>query len=379
MRSLIHPRWRTLPAGVALTVAGLLVPANPAGAQASWTVVPSPSPGATANNLADVTAAVPGAVWAVGSTYDNATGAERTLALRFNGTAWTRVTTPNTAGGTVNRLDRVDASAADNVWAIGSGAPLRFDGTAWRTMPATTGIRGLDVVAPGDVWGVGTADAATRVARWNGSAWTVIPSLPPAPTRHLMAFEAVAARTPTDVWAVGWDRDYTPRDRPVSSLIAHWDGVAWTRVPSPSPRTRNTLNDVVVVAPDDIWAVGVAQDVGGGIVNHSLALHWNGTAWTDVTVPAAEAGAPDQLLSVTAVSASSVWAVGYYASPTDGIEPLIEHWDGTRWSVNPTPATGTPASLGGVAAAGGSGTVWAVGGTQPPSPARTLTMLTRQG
>jgi hypothetical protein len=64
------------------------------------------------------------------------------------------------------------------------------------------------------------------------------------------------------------------------------------------------------------------------------------------------------LAGVAAVSAADVWAVGG-SQTTTGSPTLIEHWDGTSWSVvaSPTPGAGR---LNGVAGLGGGG-LWAVG------------------
>jgi hypothetical protein len=242
-------------------------------------------------------------------------------------------------------------------------------------------VRGLDAVSATEVWTVGFSGSATFVSRWNGSSWVTIPSLPPGPGRHLMVLEAVAARTPTDVWAVGWDRDYDTAGRPVSSLVAHWNGTSWTRIPSPNPLNRNILYDVTALASNDVWAVGVAQDTtGSGIKQRSLMTHWDGTAWSTVTTPQAEAGSDDILLSVAAVSASGVWAVGYYYSPTSGIhEPLLLHAVGSTVTRDPGPNIADPAFLWGTAALS-DGTVWAVGYASPAGAGdRTLSMRTTGG
>jgi hypothetical protein len=50
-------------------------------------------------------------------------------------------------------------------------------------------------------------------------------------------------------------------------------------------------------------------------------------------------GSPvDLLKGETAMSTSDVWAVGdYYCSNGYPSRTLIEHWDGTQWSVVPSP------------------------------------------
>ena len=69
----------------------------------------------------------------------------------------------------------------------------------------------------------------------------------------------------------------------------------------------------------------------------------------------------NELFSVAAVSASNVWAVGFSTDSTTTDHTLIEHWNGTSWSVvkSPSPGSGSD-SLSGVAAISANN-VWAVG------------------
>jgi hypothetical protein len=68
------------------------------------------------------------------------------------------------------------------------------------------------------------------------------------------------------------------------------------------------------------------------------------------------------LNAVAAVSANDVWAVGDYSNGTID-QTLLEHWDGSTWSVAPSPNVGTHNNdLYGIAAApASSGAWWAVG------------------
>src|SRR5438270_6017558 len=49
----------------------------------------------------------------------------------------------------------------------------------------------------------------------------------------------------------------------------------------------------------------------------------------------------DRLFGVTAVTANNVWAVGYDYSlrQSVGLSALVEHWDGTLWTVVPNPSS----------------------------------------
>src|SRR5262249_7316914 len=98
--------------------------------------------------------------------------------------------------------------------------------------------------------------------------------------------------------------------------------------------------------------VGFAIDSGDG-VSQPLIEHWNGSAWS--VVPRTAAGAAGgSLTGVAALSASDAWAVG-----VNGNSPLIEHWNGSAWQVVSAPAGDCALSA---VAALASNNVWAVGG-----------------
>ena len=41
-----------------------------------------------------------------------------------------------------------------------------------------------------------------------------------------------------------------------TTLTLHWDGTAWSRIPSPNVEMQNYLSGVDGMVPDDVWAVG---------------------------------------------------------------------------------------------------------------------------
>src|SRR4029450_13716584 len=121
---------------IALALA-LVVVAAAASAAATWTRVASPNRGTVASVLQDVTT-VPGPTtrWAVGYSYDNSVAAYRPLVQRYNGTSWSIVASPSGSANGYSQLNRVDATAANNVWALGydtqSGNLLGgYNGTRW--------------------------------------------------------------------------------------------------------------------------------------------------------------------------------------------------------------------------------------------------------
>src|SRR5207248_3047287 len=92
-------------------------------------------------------------------------------------------------------------------------------------------------------------------------------------------------------------------------------------------------------------------------VGQTLVEHWNGSSWSVISSP--DVGTSSNSLNDVAVaSGNDVWAVGYYADNSVH-KTLIEHWDGNAWSVIPSPNMGTSNNyLHGVQAAA-SNDVWA--------------------
>jgi hypothetical protein len=67
----------------------------------------------------------------------------------------------------------------------------------------------------------------------------------------------VAAASTSDAWAVGTRR--ADQGSAFRTLAEHWNGTAWTTVPSPSPGTGDDwLYGAAAVPGGGFWAVGTA-------------------------------------------------------------------------------------------------------------------------
>jgi len=172
---------------------------------------------------------------------------------------------------------------------------------------------------------------------------------------------AVAVISASNVWAVGFSPH--PSGTPLyirQTLIEHWNGSNWSVFSSPNPagKTWVVLNGVAAVSADDIWAVGHSGDPSS-IPLQTLTEHWNGTSWSIIPSPSPGTYNGNVLNAVAAISTNDVWAVGWYQSGPTGQEggALTMHWDGTSWTVVPNPSRWT---LYGVTAIS-SNDVWAVG------------------
>jgi hypothetical protein len=111
---------------------------------------------------------------------------------------------------------------------------------------------------------------------------------------------SVGAISSTDIWAVGGYDTQT--------LVEHWDGIAWSVVPSPNIGDMSLLRSVAAVATDDVWAVGYYYI---GSTTRTLTEHWDGSQWHIVS--SLSPGAYTNMRwDVTAVATNDVWAVGFH-------------------------------------------------------------------
>src|SRR5207302_867584 len=127
----------------------------------------------------------------------------------------------------------------------------------------------------------------------------------------------------------------------------------WNVVPSPNVPFSSFLLGADALSANNMWAVGVNYDPDG--VQRTLIEHWDGTQWSVVPSPNGSQE-NNSLNAVAAVSANDVWAVGYNFGST-----LTEHWNGTSWAVvnSPSPELGNNLLIGVKAFV--TNDVWAVG------------------
>ena len=139
---------------------------------------------------------------------------------------------------------------------------------------------------------------------------------------------------------------------------------------------NNQLLAVDAVLDNDVWAVGWARDPNGPqFVKRTLIQHFDGTHWSIVPSPNRPDDVFSELHSVSAASANDVWAVG--SSETGGAptRTLIQHWNGTQWRIVPSPNPDSQLNeLRGVVALSANN-AWAIGyrgGTRNETPLETL-------
>jgi hypothetical protein len=275
--------------------------------------------------------------------------------------------------GTFGQIDAVAATSSIDAWAVGyseNSAGTTFgsliehwNGTSWTRKAIPSRCKGGEirsVAAPSssNAW----ATCGKYILHWNGTSWSV------AFTSQVGGFNAVAARSTTNAWAVGSTSNFF-------TLTEHWNGVKWSRIKSPNPRDGNipnhaTLISVTVTSATSAWATGYGINCETSSCTSWSLLHWNGTSWSRPKFP--NLGI---LSGVSASKASRAWAVsqGFFSATLHKYVPGIIHWNGTSWtrSKAPSPAGSSVPGLNGVTAR--PATAWAVGSWGPKGDCQSFT------
>jgi hypothetical protein len=240
--------------------------------------------------------------------------------------------------GSTDEVNAVAATGPDDAWAVGGkpgvlhgqgvGVPAVFhwNGRSWSqvALPGPVHVGYFSAVSASsatDVWAIGGCNSGCTsfAANWNGVKWTWHSS--PA-----AADSAMAAFSPSDVWVA----DYGHLDE--------WTGNSWRRFSAPG---WNGVWTIAGTGPKNIWAGGLAS----GTLQPEV-LHWNGTSWSNLRLPALALPTNGEAVpqSIAVDSASDVWVDGIieYPQPSTGLtefKPFVLHWNGSTWQQLAVPAS----------------------------------------
>jgi len=267
---------------------------------------------------------------------------------------WSIVPSQN-VGTNGNYLNGIASLSTRDAWAVGASRDSNnprtllehWNGYSWKVVaspnPSTSydGLSGVVTISTNNAWAVGTQGSnggnaiQPLIVHWNGSSWNVVSAANPGIGDSPL--NSVAATAANDVWTVG-TYDGTGA---IQALIEHWNGSTWSIVPTPSIGLDNSLNSITALSPTNAWAAGAySTQYGKGMQSHTLVEHWNGSSWSVVTSP--NAGSGDNALNgISALSPTNAWSVGYYANSGGEQQTLTEQWNGSSWSVVSSPASGS--------------------------------------
>jgi hypothetical protein len=225
-------------------------------------------------------------------------------------------------------------------------APAAESGSqSWRVVaPASLAGDDFDVLnstyaaSSSEAWAVGEQRSESSEAfvslfeEWTGSEWKAVPGAALGSSSTGSSLYAVSGTGPSNVWAVGGNSTSSS----ATGLIEHWNGTSWSALaPTSREPANSTLAAVSADSATDVWAVGesaVSEPHTTG--KQPLIEHYNGSSWS-VVQGAFTGNENDTLIAVEAVSPSDVWALGvarprnYSGAGTS----VLEHYNGTEWSI----------------------------------------------
>jgi hypothetical protein len=358
-------RWvhRAMVPGVVGAVAVMLsvflaVPSSPAQAAPSspaWAVVPTPNPASSYSQLSGVSCASKTACIAVGTSH--AAGYSMFAEL-WDGSSWALQQLPPLAAasetGALSGVSCVTKIACMAVGYVqegnGSTLPLAefWDGTSWAEQTAlpvpksstSSVLSAVSCASREACVAVGSSDVApagdyvTLAEAWDGTTWSIEATHNPAKASQLLS---VSCSSATACTAVGsWQEPPPIGPRSGSKvLVEAWDGANWAvqKVPPLASSPFGQLSGVDCTSSSACIAVGYSGLPGAAV---PMAGLWDGTAWSAAAARGVSGAQATQLYAVSCGSASTCTAAGAgdFAS---SIQTLVEAWDGSTWTAEPTP------------------------------------------
>jgi|SRR5579875_926818 len=324
----------------------------------SWRIVPTPSPSHPGGGAKLAGVSCPSASYcvAVGESLAQTAGslAPAPLAMTWNGSKWSVVTTPapeDAAGA----LSSISCATTSNCMAVGSqgadaspaAAPLamKWNAVRWGDVvvpgPAQPGAAALTRVScPAGFCmavgygGLGSAGTALTLAeKWTGSAWKLLTTPTPGGSGQ---FAGVRCFSSANCVGVGWRADSLLPLGQVT-LAEKWNGTSWKTQTTVDPAGIGaaTLDGVACATASACLSTGSTLDLAG-LVRLTLGESADGAHWG--LLPTANPSTlGDELLSVACPAAADCLAVGDYTPLPGGQSTLAEEWNGSTWTALTTP------------------------------------------
>jgi hypothetical protein len=216
---------------------------------------------------------------------------------------------------------RGDGSAATNI--------AKWDGTNWMALGSgiqngvvlALAVSGSDLYAGGRFWTAG-GSAANSIAKWDGSSWSALGSGLSSPGEFI--YVSALAVSGNDLYAGG---TFTVAGGNAASHIAKWNGSSWSALGSGIGNVPGEFPWLyaLAVSGSDLYVGGVFATAGGSPAN-TLAK-WNGSSWSAVG-----SGLSGGDVIALAVSGADLYAGGSFTTAGGSAANGLAKWNGSSWS-----------------------------------------------
>jgi PKD repeat protein len=283
---------------------------------------------------------VPASAKAIGSGTEDIEVSAAIGPLEPSQTYHFRVIAGNVAGATYGEEETFTSGGAE--WGV-QPLPQPAESSEEREAYGVSCASVSDCIAVGSHFALDLHASVTLAEAWDGQAWSAMATPNPPGLqegwknqRHA-TLSGVSCVSAGDCVAVG---DYKGPSEVVEPLAERWDGSKWTVQATKDPsgaQAANLFFGLSCPATTACTAVGTHVEKAG---SSTLAERWDGSEWSVQPTPELIASKEAQLYGVDCVTSSACTAVGtrYVSEATEqatehGYQPLGERWDGTSWSV----------------------------------------------
>ncbi len=210
-----------------------------------------------------------------------------------------------------------------NSWsALGSGVAASPNYPYYGGAVNALAVSGTDLYV-GGVFTTAGGIAATNVAKWDGSSWSVLGS---GMNSNVLAL----AVSGNDLYAGGW---FTSAGGTAATNIAKWNGSSWSALGSGVAGVDQWSGvNALAISGTELFAGGRFIRAGG-IAADNIAK-WNGSSWSalgsGVSIPAYD----HYLVGVHAltISGTDLYAGGWFTVAGGVAATNIARWNGSSWS-----------------------------------------------
>lgn len=212
----------------------------------------------------------------------------QTLTEWWDGSSWSRLSSPNFGGTQSDGLDGVSCASTTFCMATGS-------------------------------YSSGGKDR-TLTENWDGTRWNLVSS--PNLSTNGNFFLGVTCTNAAFCMAAGATPD--------QAAAQTWNGTSWIRLnPASTGRTQPALYGVSCTSPRFCMAAGYQFP---GAHDQTVTETWNGTMWSRLSTPSTSSTQHNALYAASCTSAIFCMAVGAYSSNGTSVRTLTAWWNGIRWS-----------------------------------------------